>query len=106
MMALHAQPGEVYNICSGSALPVQDLADKLIALSSIPMRLESDPELQRGVDIPVLCGDASRLRNATGWAPTIPIEQTLADVLAQCREVVQNEHTRTSAEGQNNPTTT
>ena len=106
MMALHAQPGEVYNICSGSALPVQDLADKLIALSSIPMRLESDPELQRGVDIPVLCGDASRLRNATGWAPTIPIEQTLADVLAQCREVVQNEHTKTSAEGQNNPTTT
>ncbi len=29
----------------------------------------------------MIAGDASRLRAATGWAPTIPLEQTLADAL-------------------------
>jgi nucleoside-diphosphate-sugar epimerase len=30
-------------------------------------------------------GDHGRLSRATGWAPTIPLDQTLADVLADWR---------------------
>jgi GDP-4-dehydro-6-deoxy-D-mannose reductase len=45
----------------------------------------SDPALQRPVDIPVLVGDNTRLGRATGWSHTIPLEQTLADVLADWR---------------------
>ena len=51
------EPGEVYNVCSGADLAVQELADKLLALASRPMRFEADPELLRPVDIPVLRGD-------------------------------------------------
>jgi GDP-4-dehydro-6-deoxy-D-mannose reductase len=47
-----------------------------------------DPELQRPVDIPALMGDNTRLAKATGWAPTIALETTLADVLADWRERV------------------
>jgi nucleoside-diphosphate-sugar epimerase len=36
--------------------------------------------------VPVFCGDASRLRSATGWEPTIPLDKTLADTLAAARE--------------------
>jgi hypothetical protein len=32
--------------------------------------------------VPVLRGDATLLRAATGWAPSIPLATTLADVLA------------------------
>ena len=39
----------------------------------------------RPVDLPVLRGDASKLAAATGWAPEIPIEQTLADLLDDMR---------------------
>lgn len=88
LMMLHGEPGAVYNICSGVAIPVQQLADELIAMSTAPMRLRSDPALQRSVDIPVLCGDNSALRRATGWEPEIPLETTLADLLTQCREAV------------------
>jgi len=73
--------GEVYNVCSGRAIAVQELADQLIAMAKRPMRLEPDPELQRPVDIPVLLGDSSRLRRDTGWEPEIPLEQTLRDLL-------------------------
>jgi len=35
--------------------------------------------------VPVLRGDAARLHTATGWAPTIPLDQTLADLLDDLR---------------------
>ena len=36
----------------------------------------------------VQTGDASKLREATGWAPTIPLEQTLTDALDAARAAV------------------
>lgn len=77
--------GEAYNVCSGRAVAVEELADTLLAMANRPMRLVTDPTLQRPVEIPVLVGDSTRLTKATGWSPTIPLEQTLADVLADWR---------------------
>ncbi len=79
------EAGAVYNVCRGSAVSVEQLAQALIGMARKPMRLVSDPALQRPVDIPVLVGDNSALRRATGWEPTIPLEQTLSDVLADWR---------------------
>jgi GDP-4-dehydro-6-deoxy-D-mannose reductase len=81
----HGEPGEVYNVCSGRAVAVKEIADLLLGMARRPMRLVSDPGLQRPVDIPVLVGDNTRLAHATGWTPTIPLEETLADVLADWR---------------------
>jgi GDP-4-dehydro-6-deoxy-D-mannose reductase len=77
--------GEVYNVCSGTAVAVQELADRLLALAERPMRLVVDPERYRPVDTPVLLGDATRLREATGWEPEIPLDTTAADLLAYWR---------------------
>ena len=74
-------PGEVYNVCTGRDLSVQALADHLLTLAAHPMHLVADPALLRPVEVPVLRGSAERLRTATGWAPAIPVEQTLADLL-------------------------
>lgn len=81
----HGEPGEVYNVCSGVDLAVQDLADQLLAQASIPLRFETDPELLRPVEVPVLRGSFDRLRAATGWEPQIPISQTLTDLLEDWR---------------------
>jgi GDP-4-dehydro-6-deoxy-D-mannose reductase len=79
------EPGAVYNVCRGVAVSVREIAEALLAMARRPMRLVSDPALQRPVDIPVLVGDNSALRRVTGWEPTIPLDQTLADVLADWR---------------------
>ena len=79
------EAGAVYNVCRGSAVSVEQLAQALLGMARRPMRLVSDPALQRPVDIPVLVGDNRALRRATGWEPTIPLEQTLSDVLADWR---------------------
>ena len=39
-------------------------------------------------DVPLLLGDPSRLRDELGWAPTIPVEQTLDDILKYWRREV------------------
>jgi GDP-4-dehydro-6-deoxy-D-mannose reductase len=79
------EPGEVYNVCSGVDLAVQDLADQLLAQARIPLRFETDPELLRPVEVPVLRGSYQRLHEATGWKPEIPISQTLTDLLEDWR---------------------
>src|SRR5699024_4618408 len=79
------EPGEVYNVCSGADLAVADLADQLVALSRVPLRLEVDRTLLRPVDLPVLRGSHERLSEATGWQPEIPLAQTLSDLLEDWR---------------------
>lgn len=81
----HGEPGEVYNVCSGQAVSVRDIAERLLGMAQRPMKLVSDPALERPVDIPILIGDNTKLSVTTGWSPAIPLETTLADVLADWR---------------------
>jgi GDP-4-dehydro-6-deoxy-D-mannose reductase len=77
----HGTNGETYNVASGTARPVRDIVNALVALAHLPVRIEVDPERVRPVDKAVLRGDASKLRALTGWAPEIPFERTISDLL-------------------------
>jgi GDP-4-dehydro-6-deoxy-D-mannose reductase len=90
LLVERGEPGEAYNVCSGTDVSVQEIADRLVALADLPMTLATDPDLLRPVDTPVLRGDPTRLREATGWTPEIPLEQTLADVLDDWRKRVRS----------------
>jgi GDP-4-dehydro-6-deoxy-D-mannose reductase len=81
-------PGEVYNVCSGQAIAIEDLALRLLALAGADLVLETDPALVRPVDLPVLLGDPTRIRDAVGWEPVIPLDDTLRDVLTDWRQRV------------------
>lgn len=85
LLVTEGEPGASYNVCSGVDLPISDLAERLVRLADRPMRLESDPDLQRPVDVPVLRGDATKLHKVTGWSPEISIDQTLTDLLDEWR---------------------
>ena len=74
--------GAVYNVCSGRDVAISEVAEQLLALAGLDARLETDPELVRPVDVPVLRGDSGRIAGAIGWEPTIDLRQTLTDVLA------------------------
>jgi GDP-4-dehydro-6-deoxy-D-mannose reductase len=76
------EPGSVFNVCSGQDVSMAEVAAQLLELAGADLKLETDPALVRPVDVPVLRGDAGRLRAATGWEPTIPLATTLADVLS------------------------
>jgi len=85
MMIDRGVAGAVYNVCSGTSVAVSDIAEQLLSMASIPMELVTDPDLERPVDIPVLCGDPSLLQADTGWTPQIPLATTLRDLLEDRR---------------------
>jgi GDP-4-dehydro-6-deoxy-D-mannose reductase len=85
LLVEHGVAGDAYNVCTGRDLAISDLAERLLALAHRSMRLEEDPARQRPVEVPVLRGDPTKLHAATGWEPTIAIEQTLTDLLAEWR---------------------
>jgi len=80
------QPGRAYNVCSGRAIPVADVLDHLVSRARVPVRVRVDPARLRPNDLPVLAGDPSRIRTELGWAPSIPLEQTLDDILEYWRK--------------------
>jgi GDP-4-dehydro-6-deoxy-D-mannose reductase len=82
LLVQEGAPGAVYNVCSGRDVAMADVAAQLLELAGVELALETDPALVRPVDVPVLRGDAGRLRAVTGWEPTIPLATTLADVLS------------------------
>lgn len=76
-----ARKGEVYNICSGQAVALKDVLGMLLSFTSISIETRVDPQKLRKTDIPLLVGDNRKIRNDTSWAPKIPLEQTLRDLL-------------------------
>jgi GDP-4-dehydro-6-deoxy-D-mannose reductase len=74
--------GRVYNVCTGVARRVGDVLDRLIANCRVEVRVEVDAALLRPNDVPRVLGSFARLQAETGWTPQIPLDRTLADLLA------------------------
>ncbi len=79
------RPGEAYNVASGMAYSIRRLLDILLGLSEIDIEVQVDPARLRPVDVPEIRGDSAKLRRDTGWQPSLTFEETLKDVLADCR---------------------
>ncbi len=85
------EPGEVYNLASGQCITMQELLDKLLAMSKVKVTVEQDPARMRPSDVEILLGDYSKFHAATGWKPEIPLEKTLEDTLIYWRERLKHE---------------
>jgi GDP-4-dehydro-6-deoxy-D-mannose reductase len=70
-----------FNLCSGRAHTVAELAAALAPMTALEVETRTDPALARPSDPPLLLGDPGRLREATGFVPEIPLERSLADLL-------------------------
>ncbi len=81
----NCKAGEVYNICSGKCWDIKTVLDMLLQLTQVKIEVRQDPARMRPSDVPILLGDNSRFREATGWEPRIPFETTLKDILEYWR---------------------
>jgi GDP-4-dehydro-6-deoxy-D-mannose reductase len=78
--AARLEPG-AYNVCSGRTASVRELIALVEAAARVTVRHEVDPERVRAHDVAEVRGSAARLREASGWEPELPLEQTVADAL-------------------------
>jgi GDP-4-dehydro-6-deoxy-D-mannose reductase len=82
------QTGRPYNVCSGRAILIGDLLERLAARSRIRVRIRVDETRFRPNDQPVIVGDPSRIRDELGWKPEIPLDQTLEELLHYWRTAI------------------
>jgi GDP-4-dehydro-6-deoxy-D-mannose reductase len=70
----------LYNICSGQSVLTKDIVRKLATEFGAPdIKIEIDPDRVRANDIMDIYGSNKRLREDTGWEPTIPVDQMIHD---------------------------
>ena len=81
LAATRGTPGAVYTLGSGRATPIRTILDMLLGLSRVPIEVQLDPARMRPADVPAIVCDPRRFHDATGWQATIPLEQSLADIL-------------------------
>ena len=55
--------------------------EALVSLATTNVQTITDPDRLRPSDMPLLQGDPTRLRQATGWSASVPIPQMLQDTL-------------------------
>jgi GDP-4-dehydro-6-deoxy-D-mannose reductase len=82
-------PGTVLNVASGQPRRVGDVLAALMKAAGVQAEVVTDAGRLRPTDIPIAAGDAALARRLLGWAPAIPWEQTIADVLADWQTRVQ-----------------
>ena len=78
------EPGAAYNIARGEAVELTAALRRLIEISGVTTEVREDPDRLRPADVPVLRGDAGRLR-ALGWRPRRSFDQALEAIWADAR---------------------
>lgn len=73
--------GEVYNVCSGRGITVRELAERVLKHAGVSAEISEDAALQRPIDVPLLIGDNSKLRTATGWSAARSIDDIIGDLI-------------------------
>ncbi|SEL65403.1 MULTISPECIES: GDP-mannose 4,6-dehydratase [Pseudomonas] len=75
-------PGQIYNVCSGKEHSIRELIEQLADLAQIEMKLYQDPTLLRPTEQRRVCGNYTKLQQATGWTPEVTTKQSLQAILA------------------------
>jgi len=85
LLIKRGKKGEIYNVCSGRAVSLQEILQVLLSFSSSRIEVLTDSGKLRKADIPLLVGNNEKLRKK-GWSPEIPLEKSLRDLLEYWRK--------------------
>ncbi len=70
----------VYNICSGKSVMGEEILESLAnAYGFRDLKTEVDPARLRKNDVMNIYGSCDKLKNDTGWEPTIPVQKMIQD---------------------------
>lgn len=86
LAAERCPPGSVFQISSGVGVSIETVLKEFLSFSDLPIEVRQDPSRLRRTDVPVLIGDPSRFRRATGWAPRFSLRQSLRDLYSYWKE--------------------
>ncbi len=72
--------GDVYNVSGERVYQVRDIIPFIEKAIGIKLNIQVDEKLLRPSDEPIIYGDSSKLKDATGWAQQFSLEETIIDM--------------------------
>ena len=75
--------GRAFNVGSGHPTAIKKLLERMIALSGVDVRVETDPSRLRDVDVPEMVANLSGIKRVAGWFPRISLDQSLTDLIEE-----------------------
>jgi GDP-4-dehydro-6-deoxy-D-mannose reductase len=86
MLLERGTAGEAYNVCSGRAVRMGDVLDKLLEVAGIGENVQVHRQSRHvPASADLLVGDPTKLQTAVGWAPEISLDRSLVDTLNRYR---------------------
>lgn len=82
----HGRSCDTYNLCSGQDRSIRSLLDRLVEMAGVNIRIEQDPARMRQAEQRRMCGDPSKIQEATGWQATTSLDESLAAMLRYWEE--------------------
>lgn len=83
--------GEVYNVGSGRETRLGDILDGLLEVAHVSATVVTEAKRVRQGEQRRACADVRKIQRDTGWSPSIPLSQTLADMLDDWNERIHRE---------------
>lgn len=65
--------GEIYNVCSGKSIPMQDIFSAFVRMSNKKLSSTVDEKLIKKDEIMDIYGDNSKIKADTNWSPKIDV---------------------------------
>jgi GDP-4-dehydro-6-deoxy-D-mannose reductase len=81
-LAEKGKSGEVYNICSGEAIAMDQVLSMMVGQSGINIAVEVDPARFKAGDVSDSYGSNKKIIDATGWRPDMSLEKSISRLLA------------------------
>lgn len=79
-------PNGIYNISSGNAVRLMNIVNYLCNKIEMKIEININPALVRSDDVSYICGDTTKIREATGWQAEYSIFDTVDWIYERMRE--------------------
>jgi GDP-4-dehydro-6-deoxy-D-mannose reductase len=86
MLMKNGRKGEIYNICSGHGVYLQEIIGEMSAQLGLTIEVEINPALIRPNDNRKIIGSFAKIKNELGWEPSISLATSLADIIGYWKE--------------------
>jgi GDP-4-dehydro-6-deoxy-D-mannose reductase len=67
---------------------VIEIVETALALGEVEIEFRIDSDRERPTDAPLVLGDNTKLRAATGWEPRISLEESIKDAVEYAKTLV------------------
>jgi len=87
-LLISGKKGEVYNVCSGKGVGLNDIIDAFCSILDIKVELTTDKSLIRPNENKIIFGSNEKLKNAAGWENKIKLNDSLKDIIDYWQGIV------------------